>query len=69
MSVLQGLGIFIVLTLLAYAVYKVGSLIDVISAKIKGEEREPPPERIPAQEGGSKNWTSPIAQSVAGDEN
>ena len=35
---LQDFGIFIVIILLAYVVYKVGILIEVISKKIKGEK-------------------------------
>jgi len=36
--VLQDLGAFIVIILLAYVVYKIGNLIEVISQKIKGEK-------------------------------
>ncbi len=35
---LQDFGIFIVIILLAYVVYKVGILIEVMSKKIKGEK-------------------------------
>lgn len=38
MRVLQDLGIFVVVILLAYVVYKIGILIEVISNKIKGEK-------------------------------
>lgn len=38
MRVLQDFGIFIVIILLAYVVYKVGLLIEVISKKIRGEK-------------------------------
>lgn len=37
-QVLQDLGIFVVVILLAYVVYKIGILIEVISNKIKGEK-------------------------------
>lgn len=38
MRVLQDFGIFIVIILLAYVVYKVGILIEVISKKIKEKD-------------------------------
>lgn len=38
MRALQDLGVFVVVVLLAYAVYKVTLLIDAISNKIKGEK-------------------------------
>ncbi len=38
MRILQDFGVFVVVVLLAYAVYKVAVLIDVISNKIKGEK-------------------------------
>jgi len=38
MRVLQDFGTFVVIILLAYAVYKVAILIDVIGKKIKGEK-------------------------------
>lgn len=38
MRVLQDFGTFIVIILLAYAVYKAAILIDVIGKKIKGEK-------------------------------
>ena len=38
MRVLQDLGIFVVIILVAYVVYKIGILIEAISNKIKGEK-------------------------------
>jgi len=38
MRVLQDFGTFVVIILLAYAVYKAAILIDVIGQKIKGEK-------------------------------
>jgi hypothetical protein len=38
MRVLQDFGAFLVIILLAYAVYKAAILIDVIGRKIKGEK-------------------------------
>jgi len=38
MRVLQDLGIFVVIILVAYVVYRIGILIEVISNKIKGEK-------------------------------
>jgi hypothetical protein len=38
MQVLQDLGILVVTILVAYVVYKIGILIEVISNKIKGEK-------------------------------
>ena len=38
MRVLQDFGIFIVIILLAYVVYKVGILIEVISKRIKEKD-------------------------------
>jgi len=38
MRVLQDLGIFVVIILVAYVVYRIGTLIEVISNKIKGEK-------------------------------
>jgi len=36
--ILQDFGIFVVVILLAYVVYKIGILIEVITNKIKGEK-------------------------------
>ena len=38
MKILQDFGIFIVVILLAYVVYKIGILIEVISNRIKREK-------------------------------
>jgi len=38
MRVLQDLGVFIVVILIAYVVYKIATLLEVISTKIKGEK-------------------------------
>ncbi len=38
MRVLQDLGVFIVVILLAYVVYKIATLLEVISNRIKGEK-------------------------------
>jgi len=38
MSALQDFGIFIVIILLAYVVYKAGILLEAMSNKIKGEK-------------------------------
>ena len=38
MRMLQDLGIFVVIILVAYVVYRIGILIEVISNKIKGEK-------------------------------
>ncbi|UCG45604.1 MAG: hypothetical protein JSV58_02130 [Candidatus Bathyarchaeota archaeon] len=38
MRVLQDFGIFIIIILLSYVVYKVAILFDVLSEKIKGEK-------------------------------
>ncbi len=40
MRALQDFGIFIIIILLAYVVYKIGILIEVISKKIKGEKEQ-----------------------------
>jgi Na+-transporting methylmalonyl-CoA/oxaloacetate decarboxylase gamma subunit len=40
MRVLQDFGIFVVIILLAYVIYKIGILIEVISKKIKGEKEQ-----------------------------
>lgn len=39
MRVLQDFGIFIVIILLAYVVYRIGILVEVISNKIKEEKK------------------------------
>ena len=38
MRMLQDFGIFVVIILLAYVVYKIGILIEAISKKIRGEK-------------------------------
>jgi len=38
MRVLQDFGTFVVIVLLAYAVYRTATLLEVISNKIKGEK-------------------------------
>jgi len=36
MRILEDFGVFVVIILLAYVVYKVGALVEVITNKIKG---------------------------------
>lgn len=49
MRVLQDLGAFIVFVLLAYVVYKIGILIEVISERIKGEKEGSSGEKMEAE--------------------